>query len=48
LFTTDYPHSRNPWPDGVPQISARTDLSESAKIAILGKNAKRFYPRLAG
>lgn len=48
LFTTDYPHSRNPWPDGVPQITERADLSESAKIAMLGANAKRFLPRLAG
>lgn len=46
LFTTDYPHSRNPWPDGVPQITERSDLAESAKIAILGENAKRFLPRL--
>jgi predicted TIM-barrel fold metal-dependent hydrolase len=46
LFSTDYPHSRNPWPDGVPQITERTDLSESAKIAMLGGNAKRFCPRL--
>jgi len=31
----------------VPQITERTDLSESAKVAMLGENAKRFYPRLA-
>lgn len=47
LFTTDYPHSGNPWPDGVTQIVERTDMSESAKIHLLGENAKRFLPRLA-
>jgi predicted TIM-barrel fold metal-dependent hydrolase len=46
LFSTDYPHSRNPWPDGVPQITERTDLSESAKIAMLGENARRFLPKI--
>ena len=46
LFSTDYPHSRNPWPDGVPQITEREDLAESAKIAMLGENANRFLPSL--
>ena len=48
LFSTDYPHSRNPWPDGVPIIAKRTDLSESTKIKMLGGNAVRFLPRLGG
>jgi len=47
LFTTDYPHSGTPWPNGVAEISAREDLSESARIRVLGENAVRFLPRLA-
>ena len=47
LFTTDYPHSGTPWPDGVSDIGGRTDLAESAKVNVLGENAVRFLPRLA-
>ncbi|MPZ14210.1 MAG: amidohydrolase family protein [Chloroflexi bacterium] len=47
LFSTDYPHSANPWPEGVAEITERTDLSETAKVKILGANAVRFLPRLA-
>jgi len=47
LFTTDYPHLSGPWPDGVRQLTERTDLSESAKVAMLCENALRFFPRLA-
>jgi predicted TIM-barrel fold metal-dependent hydrolase len=47
MFSTDYPHTGNPWPEGVSQIAGRSDLSESAKIKLLGENALRFLPRLA-
>ena len=47
LFSTDYPHSGSPWPDGL-AIAARQPIPESAKIALLGENAKRFLPQLAG
>jgi uncharacterized protein len=47
LFSTDYPHPGTPWPDGVPMIAERTELSESAKVKMLGENATRFLPRLA-
>ena len=46
-FSTDYPHNGTCWPDGVPLITDRSELAESAKIAILGENAKRFLPNLA-
>jgi uncharacterized protein len=46
LFSTDYPHHGSPWPDGVPQVAKRDELSESAKIKIFGENALRFLPRL--
>lgn len=48
LFATDYPHSGSPWPEGVPQVTQRSDLSESAKIKILGENALRLCPRMGG
>jgi predicted TIM-barrel fold metal-dependent hydrolase len=48
LFTTDYPHPGTPWPDGVPMITERPGLTESAKIKMLGDNALRFLPRLVG
>ena len=48
LFSTDYPHSRNPWPNGVPMITERQELPDSAKVRLLGENAQRFLPRLAG
>ena len=47
MFTTDYPHSGCPWPDGVPMITERKGLAESAKVKWLGENAKRFMPSLA-
>ena len=48
LFATDYPHQGTPWPKGVSMIAERKGLSESAKVKMLGENAKRFNPRLAG
>ena len=46
LFSTDYPHPGTSFPDGVPLV-AEQKLYESAKVHILGENAKRFLPRLA-
>ncbi len=46
LLSTDYPHGGSCWPDGVPLIVNR-DMPESAKLKILGENAKRFMPELA-
>lgn len=46
LFSTDYPHPPAAWPDDVSFIAERTELSESAKIKMLGENARRFLPRL--
>jgi hypothetical protein len=48
LFATDYPHTGSPWPDGVQQITERPRLSDRAKHKILGENALRLCPRLAG
>jgi predicted TIM-barrel fold metal-dependent hydrolase len=45
LFETDYPHHGTEWPGSTPLVYERTDLSESAKIKILGENAKRFLRR---
>ncbi len=47
LFSTDYPHGGTAWPNGVPNLTERTGLSESAKVKILGENAKKFFPKLA-
>lgn len=47
IFTTDYPHGGSVWPDGVPMIAERTDISERAKIKMLGENAQKFCPRMA-
>ncbi|MCH7607236.1 MAG: amidohydrolase family protein [Chloroflexi bacterium] len=47
LFSTDYPHGGSPWPDGVKLITEQ-DMPESAKVKLLGTNALRFLPRLAG
>ena len=46
LLSTDYPHGGSSWPDAVPLVTNR-DMSESAKIKILGENATRFLPQLA-
>ena len=48
LYSTDYPHPPAPWPEGVRMITDQTNLSESAKIKMLGENAMRMCPRLAG
>jgi predicted TIM-barrel fold metal-dependent hydrolase len=45
LFSTDYPHGGSCWPEGVPLITER-ELTESAKIKILGANAERYLPSL--
>ena len=47
LFSTDYPHNGSPWPNGVPIVAGKA-IPESAKIMLLGENAKRFLPQLAG
>jgi predicted TIM-barrel fold metal-dependent hydrolase len=47
LFSTDYPHPPAPWPDGVAMLVERADISERAKVKMLGENARRFLPRLA-
>jgi predicted TIM-barrel fold metal-dependent hydrolase len=46
LFSTDYPHPPASWPDDVSMVTGRSELSESAKMKILGENAVRFLPRL--
>ena len=48
LFSTDHPHGASPWPVGVPMVTQRTGLSESAKIKMLGENDLRSLPTLAG
>lgn len=42
---SDYPHAdaAGSWPDTVPTIQARKDLSDDAKEAILGENALRLF-----
>jgi aminocarboxymuconate-semialdehyde decarboxylase len=42
---TDYPHAdtMGSWPDTVPVIAAREDLSAQAKEGILGQNALRLF-----
>lgn len=47
LFSTDYPHGGSPWPEGVPLIAGQ-DMTESAKVKLLGQNAVRFLPKMAG
>jgi predicted TIM-barrel fold metal-dependent hydrolase len=46
LFSTDYPHSGSPWPDGVSHIVDRPGLSETATRKMLATNALRLCPRL--
>lgn len=43
MFASDYPHWDMHYPDCVGPIRDRKDLSDSAKQAILGRNAQRFY-----
>ena len=42
---TDYPHAdtMGSWPNTVPVINAREDLSAQAKEGILGQNALRLF-----
>jgi predicted TIM-barrel fold metal-dependent hydrolase len=42
---TDYPHAdtMGSWPNTVPVIQAREDLSREAKEGILGGNALRLF-----
>jgi predicted TIM-barrel fold metal-dependent hydrolase len=43
LYASDYPHWDCEFPDSVRRIRERPELSESAKNAILGDNAARFF-----
>ena len=45
VVETDYPHAdtMGSWPNTVPVIKGREDLSTDAKEAILGKNALRLF-----
>lgn len=47
LFSTDYPHNGSPWPNAVPMVAGKA-IAESAKVKLLGENAHRFLPQLAG
>lgn len=40
LFASDYPHFDSEYPNTVPDIKARTDITAKQKEAILGKNAE--------
>ena len=45
FFASDYPHerSRSEFLSDIPELSAREDISDSAKHKILAENARRFY-----
>ena len=47
LFSTDHPHSRSPWPSGVPIVAGKA-ISEGAKIKLFGENANRFLSHCRG
>jgi predicted TIM-barrel fold metal-dependent hydrolase len=40
LFASDYPHFDSEYPNTVPDIRARTDLTAKQKEMILGRNAE--------
>jgi predicted TIM-barrel fold metal-dependent hydrolase len=42
LFETDYPHHGTEWPGSAPLVTELTNISEQAKVKLLGENAKRF------
>lgn len=43
LFASDYPHFDSEYPNTVPDIKARTDITSKQKEAILGKNAEAMF-----
>jgi uncharacterized protein len=43
LFASDYPHWDGMFPYVTATIRGRKDISDQAKVKILGENAKRFY-----
>ena len=47
LLGTDYPHQGSCFPHGVSRIVDVPELSDSAKMKIIGGNALRMCPRLA-
>jgi predicted TIM-barrel fold metal-dependent hydrolase len=47
LFSTDYPHTGSPWPNGVPEVMERPGLTDSARRKLLAENALRLCPRLS-
>src|ERR1051325_441741 len=46
LCASDWPHGDPAWPESVPQIPDRKELSDGAKRKMLGENALRLCPRL--
>ncbi|HKA19639.1 MAG TPA: amidohydrolase family protein [Blastocatellia bacterium] len=43
LYSSDYPHTDSKFPNSVKWIRERSDISEEAKIKLLGVNAARLY-----
>jgi len=46
LFSTDYPHTGSPWPDGVQAVLDTPGLPESAIVKTLGTNALKLCTRI--
>lgn len=47
MFSTDYPHTGSPWPNGVQDVLDTPGMSESARTKTLGENALRLCTRIA-
>ena len=43
VFASDYPHWDSEFPNSVRNITRRSDLSQTQKTAVLGRNAARIY-----
>lgn len=48
LFATDWPHGDTAWPEAVQQVVEWDGISDEDKRKILGENALRLCPRIAG
>lgn len=48
VYSSDYPHWDGAFPNSTRGLTERTDLSDQNKRNILGANAKRLYPAVAG
>jgi hypothetical protein len=43
MYASDYPHWDGGWPESTKHLRTRSDISETTRAKVGGRNALRFY-----